>query len=225
MKRIKYILPIVLFGLVTNVKAIDACTTEEMSRVRELANQIEIKTNYRIEEDEERKKNGASDYLDVIYTIDVVNLSEDLKIYYKNISDIDSIELDPTELQDTEFSEGQKIKFDIYSYTTNLCTNEFLKSITIEFPVYSRYYYVNKEKCVENPEFEYCKEFQDNGDKSIEEIDKLLEEYKNKKTDNSENEIKNELLNNYSIIIAIGIVVIVILFIIIKVKKKKNEDL
>ena len=222
MRKIKYLLFVMLCCLFTNVKAVDDCTTEEMNRLRELANKVEFKTNYEIKENEADKQAGYSDYIDVIYTIDVINYNDDLKIYYIDL-DNKKNELEIKNLNNIYFYENNKIQFQIYSYTDNLCTDELLRTITIDFPVYSRYYHYNKEKCQNNQEFKYCKEFYDNGNKTTKEIEKLFEEFLNKDKNN------NKLINstvNYNIYIMIATVLILsalLIYFIIKKIKKDND--
>ena len=49
MKKIRFIFLIIVLTF-TNVKAADECTTEEMNRLRKIANDVQFKTNYKIEE-------------------------------------------------------------------------------------------------------------------------------------------------------------------------------
>lgn len=221
MKKVKYLLPLLLLFITINVKAIDKCTTEEMNRLKELANKIEIKTNFHIEKIEEDKNAGRSDYLDVFYTIDIINYDDDLRIFYKSLDD-NKYELNIKDLNNIYFYENRKIQFQIYSYTKNLCTDELLRTISIDFPVYNRYYYYNKEKCQNNPEFEYCKEFYDSSNKTNDEIDKLYEESLNKNV--AENGPINAFTNNkiYFVIIPILVISIAVIYFIFR-KKKKND--
>ena len=223
MKKIKYLVPILLFCLFINVKAMDECTSGEINRLRELADKVEFKIDYKIIEDEEYKKMGFDDYFQVLYTINVINSDNDLKIYYRDVNDNDYELLNLENIQNINFYENQKVQFQIYSYTTNLCTNELLKTITLDFPIYNKYFYLNKEKCLKNPDFKYCQEFFDNEEKTTEEIDKLLNDYLNGKTDLN-GEITKSNFNIYLILIIV-LIFSGLIFVIIKNNIKKDKDL
>ena len=157
MKKTKKVLLIIIavitFTIYKNVFAIDACTNSEMERLRELANNVEFKTNYDFDiVDKDMKKI----YLN--YTIEFINLDDDLKISYK-VNNGETIELEPGVKSIKNLGPDNKITISIYSYTDNLCTERLLRTKTINLLPYNDYYYFNKEKCQEYPEFEYCQEF------------------------------------------------------------------
>ena len=123
-------------------------------------------------------------------------------------------------------SEGSKLKFSIYSYTTNKCTDNLLKTITIELPYYNDYYYYNKNKCLEHQNFTYCKEFLDTSDITFSEIDKLYDDYL--KEDNIVNKITKSdkfiyIISGIRILAIVSIVIIVIKN--NKNKRNKKDDL
>ena len=109
--------------------------------------------------------------------------------------------------------------FELYSYVDNLCTDELIKKVVVDLPTVNSYYYFNKEKCLENPDFKYCQEFLDIKDISYEEIDKLFQEYIKKDDNNSSK--KN---NNYLLYILIGISVAIIITITLVIKHRKNKE-
>ena len=79
MKKVLYITFLIFISFsFKNVLAIDACTSQEMSRLKELAGNVKFRATHEIAAiDEEFKE------IDAVYTISVLNSNEDLKIYYK----------------------------------------------------------------------------------------------------------------------------------------------
>ncbi len=217
----KIIVIMIVFFISLNVYAIDACSTSELSRLNELANNVTFKSNYNIIEDDEVEE------INVIYNIEISNYSDDLKISYKTTYDDEIIEVDPKVGLDADFSPTDNVTFYIRAYTDNMCTTKLLKTVTVKLPEYNEYYYYHKDKCDNNSDFKYCKEFMD-VDISDEEIEKLFDEYLKK--DDIIN-VPEVVKNNKAIIfgciygvVVIGIVA-VILIVLEKNKKKKKDDL
>lgn len=223
MKRIKYLLPVLLFFITFNVKAIDACTNEEMVRLRELAKQVQFKTDYEINTTETTNDAGEKiiNDVDVLYKIQIINDNEDLRYYYKLSSQKEKKQVSSNDLSNMSFPDGEKLQISIYSYTTNLCTDELLKTETIDLPAYNIYYYLNQDKCKSNPDFKYCKEFMNveiNNEEIEKQFDKYLEEKNFKQASN--------FLKENIIYILIGIVVIITGLIFgLKIFKKRKKKL
>ena len=197
-----------------NVFAIDKCTSSEMARLKELANNVKFNYNHKFEMvDEEYHEIWSS------YNFEILNFNNDLKIYVNGKDDL----IDINTFKNRDFSSGEVV-FYIYSYTNNLCTDELLKKVQIDLPLYNEYYYFNKDKCSEYPEFKFCKEFMNISDYNFEEIDKEFQEYIKK-------EDKNNFINkdNYKLYFIIGgfsLVLIIGVSILIIIKKKgKNSDI
>lgn len=219
MKRLKIILMIVLFFITTNVFAINDCTNAEMKRLRELANNVKITYEYTVDDEIIEEETVY-----VHYNIKVINLSDDLKIYYSG-EDNNLRAYSKEEIEDMEFSAGTTNKFYLYSYTNNLCTDELIKTILVEFPVVNSYYHFNKEKCLNNQDFKYCQEFFNEENYSFKEIDKMFDDYLNNGNSNNSNQINKYLTKYIYYIIGIIVLVLVIVIVIIKVKKNKKEDI
>lgn len=209
----------IFFITILDVKAVDECSTSEMKRLKEIANNVQFKTNYEMDIYEDSEVSSVS----LIYSIDIFNFSEDLKIFYNTEYADERIELKSNQNKITDLSEGDKITFYIYSYTNNLCTDEILKKVSVELPVYNRYYYYNKEKCDLHSEFKYCKEFMDTGDKQHFEIDLEFDKYL--KEDIIDDIIDSNNLVWYIVIPVVSIAIIVIVFLIIKKIMIKREDI
>ena len=218
MKYLKIYLLIISLFLITSLKveAYEACTQSEMERLKELAKNVEFKPSYEISYVDKENKS-----VEVNYKVEIINFDSDLKIQYTSkYGEEDTIKSDTKEIID--LADGDKLTFKIYSYTTNLCTDEILKTVNVELPKVNDYYYFNKEKCDDNKEFKYCKEFMATDDLDFSEIDKEFEEYLNP----SINEIINKLDKKIFIYIGIGVGIIVTgTVVIVYMKKKKKDDL
>ena len=222
MKKVKYLLPIILLFITINVKAIDKCTTEEMNRLNELAKNVQFKTDYEVTPMETTNDKGEKiiNDIDVSYKIQIINDNEDLKYYYKLSSEKEKKQVSASELSNISFPDGEKLEISIYSYTTNLCTDELLKTEKIDLPAYNTYYYLNKDKCKNNPNFKYCKEFMDINI-SFEDIEKEYDKYL---SDNAIKKTSSFIKDN--IIYIIGGVVILgfaVYFVTVSTKKRKKK--
>ena len=224
MKKIKYLILILIFLLSLDVKAIDSCTMYEMTRLKELADNVEFTYDYEIDEDLDAKNQGLEDYFWVVYKLKGINLNDDLRIEIDSINGFANIEFKDSSYNEINFFDGDKVVFKIYSRTINLCTDRLLRTVTVNLPYYNKYYFENKEKCEEYSDFKYCKEFLDYDYKyNNEKIDKLFEEYlKEKNDDNIKASVKN--INYYYVICIISIIVISIIVIVIIINKKKNKN-
>ena len=188
--KLKILVFMLAFFSCLNVYAIDACTTSEMSRLRELANNIQFKTDMVVEMDDKETENYV-----VSYNVEIANFDDDLKIGYKPNDYSEEITVYPNQIIDEAFYAGQTIKFKIYAYTENLCIDELLKTVTVKFPYVNEWYHFNKEKCEDNPDFKYCKEFMNVDNIDFEDIDKEFDAYLKK--GNITSKITNNLLLMY----------------------------
>ena len=155
---------------------------------------------------------GGEEFIIVLYKIEALNLSSDLRLSYNGKI------VSANDIKNMSFYNRHQV-FELYSYVDNLCTDELIKKVVVDLPTVNSYYYFNKEKCLENPDFKYCQEFLDIKDISYEEIDKLFQEYIKKDDNNSSK--KN---NNYLLYILIGISVAIIITITLVIKHRKNKE-
>ena len=221
LKKIIYTLVICLISFyTTNVFAINECTKEEKSRLQELANNIKIKYDFKLIEDD---VDGEVYDVNPIYKLKMLNSDPDLRYEYKFAEESEKKAIRDYEIGDLEVYEGDVIDFYIYSYTNNLCTNQFIKKIRVVLPTYNRFYYFNKEDCLEYSDFKYCQEFMDISNLDYEQLEAEFSEYiDNQKKENESNFFKDNLVY---IIISILVLVIIAVVIIILRQKKKHEDL
>ena len=204
----------------TNVFAINECTKEEQSRLQELANNIKIKYDYKLIEDD---IDGEVYDVYPIYRLEMLNSNIDLRYEYKFADESEKKAIRDYEIRDLEVDDGDVIDFYIYSYTDNLCTNQFIKKIRVVLPTYNSFYYFNKEECLEYSDFKYCKEFMDTGNKSYEEIEELFTEYKNeKKTKKKDNFIIKYFWYIFGGVLGLGALAFGIVVIVKKVKEKED---
>ncbi|MBR3660805.1 MAG: hypothetical protein IKN63_02765 [Bacilli bacterium] len=226
MKKIEYILILIIILNVLNVKAIGSCTTDQLNHLKELANNVELKKIIHVDElnqDEEKTDDSSNLIKEVYYTIEVVNYDENLIIYYKDGDT--KYKMGKDEIDNFEFYEDENAIFNIYSYTSDGCTNDLLRTISLNFDYYNMYYYDNKDKCIGHEDFKYCQEYLNINDMDYKEIDKLYEEYianKSKKT-STDSSISNISFNKYYLIGGISLIIVSMLIILIIKKVKKNK--
>ena len=218
----KIIIFIVMFFVGLNVYALDACTTSEMNRLNELAKNVEFKTSYKFGAVDEEYKDVS-----VSYDIDIINFDNDLKITYVGLINDEEIEIKSSTKKLEGFLDGDTITFKIYAYTNNACIDKLLKTVKVNLKSVNRYYYFNKDKCSNYPNFNYCKEFTDTLGIDFNEIDKEFDEYI--KSLNTKEQKDNEEKKNSSYIPmliggSLGIVIAVVI-VLVTIKNKKKDDL
>ena len=121
---------------------------------------------------------------------------------------------------------GTNVKISYYTSDNSTCPNEFLKTETLNLPVYNEYW--NDELCKGIEDFKYCSKFISNKI-TYEGFKKNVLKYKNSINESEEiienKENKNEgfLQKNLIIIITISILLILFLSIIVVIFKKKGR--
>ena len=218
MKKILFSFSLLLiYFCCLNVSAIDACTTSEMTRLRELANNVNFSYQHYIDAEFEEEENVYDHFL-----LQVLNLDDDLRIYYRDANN-ELVYLSQEELEATEYYSGKRV-FYVYSYTDNLCTDELLRTITLDLPVYNSYYHYNQDRCSEYPDFEYCEEYKDIKEVRFEDIDNEFEDYiSSLRVDEFIDTVKDNYI--YIVIGGVLIIAIVVIIVVKKHKAKKNSDL
>jgi len=224
MKKIKYLSIMLLMVAFIDVKAIDNCTTVELNRLKELANNVVIEQEYNII-DEEAIQNEDEEVIEgkfAQFHLKVLNFNSDLRISYLN-EEGEYEFISQSDLEAKVFFEGEKLTFKIYSYTNNLCTDRVLNTINIKLPYYNIFYSKNEEKCKKYSDYKYCKEFID---EDIEEdLDKIAKEFSNYiKNPNSESVTgSNSKFNIIYIIVIIAIIFIALILFGPKMRNKKKK--
>ncbi len=220
MKKIKYLLFIILILLTINVKAVDSCDSKELVRLKELAKKIEFDYEYKVDGE------------DVEFTINATNLSKELKVLIiRNYYSGDYREFKGEETGSLGgFMSGEKVVITIKGYVPNDCSGVTVLTKTIKLPYYNWFY--DEDRCYGNEGFKYCKllidsniteeEFEKQLNKYIDNEIKKIEE----KDAKAEQEEKKESNNRIYIIIG-GVLLITALIAVIVVtiikRRKKNK--
>ena len=216
MKRIKYVLLILLVLLTINVKAEENCEKSELTRLKELAKKVEFDYDYKLIDD---KAN---------FSITAYNLNEDLKVMI-----IDDYYLDKYRLFDdnsnhkntiNNFESGEKVIITIKAFVPNWCSGETLLTKTIKLPYYNKFY--NEEKCLGLEDFKYCKKLIDS-DINETQFDEQYNEFLKTKVVEEEEKIAKK--SNWTLIIIIGSIVVALMILVgitmIIVRKRRRNSL
>ena len=167
MRKLKYVVLVVLLVLSFNVKASDSdCDKKENARLKELANKVEFDYDYKLAGDK------------AVFSINAVNLNEELKVLIiKDYYNDDYKEFkDNSTHKDTldGFESGEKVTITIKGYVPNWCSGKTMLTKTIRLPYYN--YFYDEEKCKGNEDFKYCKQLIDSNITQSE-FDKQFELY------------------------------------------------
>jgi hypothetical protein len=216
MKKIKYLLLIILVLFVVNVKAEDKCAKEELTRLKELAKKVEFDYDYGLVNDIAN------------FSISVYNLNEELDVLIIEDYYMDKYQrfLDLGEHVGTldGFKSGEKVTVTIKAFVDNKCAGETLLTKTIKLPYYN--YFYDDNICVGHVDFKYCKILLDsNITQTI--FDEQYITYLENKENN--NKIIIPVENNWTLIIIIGSIVLVLLVLVtismIIVRKRRRNSL
>ena len=217
MKKIRYILLVILLLFCINVKAEDNCDSKEYNRLKELAKKIEFDYDYEL-------VNGKA-----VFAINAVNLNSELKVliiedyYTDNYKEFKDNSNHIATLNN--FEEGSKVVVTIKAFVPNWCSGKTILTKTVKLPYYN--YVYNEEKCKGHEDFKYCKLLID---KSLtqEQFDKQYQEYlDNGKTDvKPENPTKEDNTKLYMIIGA-GVLAVILTIVLVSsiIKRRKKNSL
>ena len=216
MKRIKYVLLIILLLITFNVKAEDRCDSKEYARLKELAKKVEFDYDYKIVDGK------------AVFSINAVNLNKDLKViiiedYYNEI--YKEFKDNSTHMATVNgFSEGEKVVVTLKGYVANWCSGKTLLTKTIRLPYYNTNY--SEEKCKGHEDFKYCKLLVDKKI-TLEEFNRQYEAYlkgegeKDKPTDDKTKDNTKLYMIIGGVVLLIAIITVVVMQII--KRRKKNQ--
>ena len=153
MKRVKYVLLIivVLLSVNVNAKVEDHCEKDELARLKELAKKVEFDYEYKMVDGKP------------VFTINAVNLNEDLKVlivenyYSQNYKQFKGDKNNRGSLDG--FSEGERVKVTMYGFVPNWCSGKEVYTKTVKLPYYN--YYYSEEKCKGYEGYKYCRQLTD----------------------------------------------------------------
>ena len=216
MKKIKYLLLIILVLLSFNVKAADDdCEKEEMNRLKELAKKIEFDYDYKLVD-------GTA-----VFSVSAINLNDDLKVLI--IEDYLTSKYKQFKNDGTgkgtlnDFKSGEKVVITIKGYVANFCSGKTVTTKTVKLPYYN--YYYDADKCKGYEDFKYCKQLIDSNI-TKESYDNEFALYLKNKEAKQQEDVKDEEKDNTKIYIIIGVVSGVLaigaITMIIRNVKKKN---
>ena len=224
MKKILFIFITFLLLLSVNVHADDTCTKEELARLKELAEKVEINYDY---EFKEVKQNGEI-LKYPIFSLTATNLNRELKVLiienyleqkYKEFKDGDK-----TTATIKDFKEGDKINITIKAFVPNKCSGKTVGSKTIKIPYYNKY--SEEELCSHFPESKYCSEFTEKIVTLNEFNNEMIKYMENQKVEPEINDEKNDSWSSLVIIATIiGVLIIIIVIATIIVKKRRKNSL
>ena len=226
MKKIKYLFLIYIFFICLNVSALNECTSEEMTRLKELADNVSFQYKANVE-DVKLLEEDEYMYKEAYYTIQAFNIDSSLKVHVKD----SDIYFSNQEDDMSGFMNGENVIIEFIAYTKNLCSGKVITTKTINLPYFNLFSLRNE--CKDYPEFKYCSEY---GDYSIseEEFLKELGIYQqnsgnsNNKNKDSEKSAFIAFLEKYEfeISLTIGIIGFILLtLIVIKKNLEKDRDL
>lgn len=215
MKKLGYLLFVILILITVNVKADDNCDSKELARLKELAKKIEFDYDYKLVDEK------------AVFSINAVNLNEDLKVliikdyYSDNYREFKNNSEHKATLDN--FSSGERIVVTIKGFVPNWCSGKTVLTKTIKLPYYN--YYYDEEKCNGNEDFKYCK-ILINSNISEKEFNKQFELYlKNKEAKNTpSNEVSKNNTSLY-LMIAGGVLLVAMIIILVNAiikRRKKN---
>ena len=216
MKKVKYLLLILLVFLAVNVKAESKCEKTELTRLKELAKKVEFDYDYTLNNDQ------------VSFSITAVNLNSELKVMIVEDYYLDKYKEFKNSSTHTAtldgFKSGEKVVITTYAFVPNSCSGTTVSTKTIKLPYYN--YFYSEEKCKGNEDFKYCK-LLINNNVSQEEFNIQYELYLKAKEENNTQEVVPptnswRLLIIISSIILVLIVLVIITMVIVR-RRKKNS--
>ncbi len=215
MKKVGYLLFVLLLFLTINVNASSNCDLKELARLKEIAKKVEFDYNYKLVNDK------------AVFSINAVNLNSEVRVliiddYYQDKYKEFKSNSNHTATLDN-FEDGSKVSITMKAFVPNWCSGEILLTKIVKIPYYN--YYYDETKCSGHEDFKYCKLLVDKKI-SQEEFDKQFETYlKNK--DKNEKPIDNEKSDNTTLYLIIaGVVLIIVLttFVVMSVIKRRKKN-
>ncbi len=216
MKKIKYLILVMLVFFTINVKAADSCDTKELNRLKELAKKIEFDYDYTVVD-------GNANF-----SIHAINLNEELKaLIIKDYYNGDYREfIGNTEATLDGFTSGERIVITIKAFVPNACSGETVFTKTIKLPYYNIFY--NEKDCTGFEDFKYCKPILNNNITQKEFYDSYLA-YRAEileKLNKKDEEVTSSNMDIYFLIGgAVLIIAIIVAYVSYVVKRNKRNKL
>ena len=222
-KIIKFsMLFVFIFFINIVVKADTSCQSEELKRLKDLANNVEITYKENITEE----KVGDNVFKDVNYSITVTNLNNNIKVMiiddlmkdnykeFKSNTNIATL---------NGFRSGEKVTLTIMAFVPNGCSGKTLLTRSINLPYYN--IFSEGDECKAYPDFKYCTTWIENTisrDTFDSEFTKYTDSIKkNAETPNTEKG-SNSLLSIILIIIVVLIALGIVFYVVYQKHQKKG---
>lgn len=213
-KRYLLLFLMIVLTVSLNVRAVtlDACTTEKMNNLKEIANKMEFNYTY-------ENKNGVLDF-----TIHATGLNKEIKaliiqdFYSMNYKEFKNDGKGNSKL--SGFKEGENVTITLKAYTPDQCSTRTVTVKQVKLPYHNEYY--DEEFCKTNPNFKYCNEFTESKI-TKEQYDREMKKYLEETKEQNQTEDKKD---NLWLIIGIGVGVVAIVggvVTYILIRRKKNE--
>ena len=221
MKKIVVLLAL-LFSF--NVYA-DTCDKNELARLKNIADQVELSYEYEIK----KTKIDGEDAIYADYTVIVSNLNKEIKANYEKnylLGNYYEFKLDANGVGKlSQFYDGETAVVTIRAFTNTKCSGKIIATKTIKMPYLNPYYYTNREFCNTYSDFKYCQELMET---SFNEADYEKEhaKYFNAEKKIVREDVQEDDNHNYYLIMAVIVSVVLLLLMILSIilkKKKKNS--
>lgn len=218
MKKIVFVL---LMLLTFNVYA-DTCKSDELKRLKNIAEQVELSYEYKV------STIPYSDGQDVSfaeYAVVVSNLNKEIKVnweedFYAGV--FEEFKNDGTNTgRLSGYKDGENAVVVIRAYTNDACSGEILAKKSIKLPYLNPFYY--QDICKTYSDFKYCQQIVD---KSLT-VDKFKSELNNYLKTNESNEkedVNNNSNNSYYLIIIIAVIIVIFVLLISVIIKKRRKN-
>ena len=217
MKKMKFILLVILLMLTFNVNAASNCDKNEMARLKELAKKVEFDYEYELVDGKP------------IFSINAINLNADLKVvimenyYNQQYKEFKNDGNNRGTLKN--FEAGERVTVSMYAFVANWCSGEKVYTKNVKLPYYN--YFYSEEKCKGYEGYKYCKQLIDTNI-SEKTFENGLEAYKKNNETKPVEPVKEEsnttkyiIIGAISLIVAIGAIVLVVRNI-SRIKKKNS---
>ena len=211
MKRLKYLVFVVLCAFLSPLVIKAQCTDQRMAELNKIAGNVQISYNYDLDE------NGEP-----AFHIILSNITDDIYMVYPSMGGLDTEIISGTNEVIIDGYSGMERKFSIYSRDLN-CLDQKIVDKYIKIPVYNS---LSQESlCNKHPEFKYCKTWL-NSSITLDDFNEEYEKTYNILTNNHENKNNEKQDNDFSIklliiVVVLSVMVLIVYLIFRRIKREK----
>ena len=206
-----------LVVLLVPLKVSGACTVEDKMRYSTLA--TNITTSY------EYKENNQN----VTFDVTIHNVHKDLVVDDSNNKRYESNSNDLNNFTISNLKDGNNYSFHVYAKSGD-CSYRLFNTLYLSTPKYNKYY--SDPVCNGASDYSLCQKWVELGDMSYEEFKNKVEEYKNPKNEDINNQVEEnknwlyiigDFWSKYYLYI-LGGMIIILVPIIILIKRREHYD-